>query len=90
MPTCVYNKTSANFAKNDKRIFNVIRYASNQEDEMNQLLDYCEKLFTGRNTLLILDDCAISQDLRKRSNIFIDLTSSGSHYDYHYGFLLNN
>mgnify|MGYP001793413111 CR=1 FL=1 len=49
-------------------------------DEINQLLDDCETLFTGTNTLMILDDCAVNQDLKKRSNKFIDLAFSDRHY----------
>ena len=36
-------------------------------------------LFSGTNTLLILDDCAVSKDLKQRSNKFIDLAFSGRH-----------
>ena len=37
-------------------------------------------MFTGTNTLIILDNCAVSQDLKKCSNKFIDLAFSGRHY----------
>ena len=39
----------------------------------------CSILFSGENTLIILDDCAVSKDLKKRSNKFIDLAFSGRH-----------
>ena len=52
--------------------------ASNQ-DEINEILDCCYTLFSGTNTLLILDDCAVSRNLKKRSNKFIDLAFSGRH-----------
>ena len=52
--------------------------ASNQ-DEINEAFDCCKTLFSGFNTLIILDDCAVSQDLKKRSNKFIDLAFSGRH-----------
>ena len=52
--------------------------ASNQV-EINEALDCCKTLFSGFNTLIILDDCAVSQDLKKRSNKFIDL----AFYDRH-------
>ena len=51
---------------------------SNQ-DEINEVLDCCKTLFSGFNTLIILDDCAVSQDLYKRKNKFIDLKFSGRH-----------
>ena len=52
--------------------------ASNQ-DEINEILDSCYTLFSGTNRLLILDDCAVSRVLKKRSNKFIDLAFSGRH-----------
>ena len=52
--------------------------ASNQ-DEINEALDCCKTFFSGFNTLIILDDCAVSQDLKKRSKNFIDLAFSGRH-----------
>ena len=52
--------------------------ASNQ-GEINEALDCCKTLFSGFKTLIILDDCAVSQDLKKRSNKLIDLAFSGRH-----------
>ena len=45
---------------------------------INELLTDCAVLFSGTNTLLILDDCAVSKDLKQRSNN-IDLAFSGRH-----------
>ena len=36
-------------------------------------------MFSGTNTLIILDDCAVSKDLKNRSNKFIELAFSGRH-----------
>ena len=77
-PTYAKNKTYRNFAKGDKNFFVLIPDASNQ-DEINEILDCCYTLFSGTNTLLILDDCAVSRDLKKRSNKFVDLAFSGRH-----------
>ena len=45
--------------------------ASNVE-EINDLLGICEDFFSGKNTLIILDDCAVSKDLKNRTNKFIN------------------
>ena len=77
-PTFTINETYKNFAKDDKNFFVWMPDASNQ-DEINETLDCCKTLFSGFNTLIILDDCAVSQDLYKRKNKFIDLAFSGRH-----------
>ena len=77
-PTFTINETYKNFAKDDKNFFVWMPDASNQ-DEINEALDCCKTLFSGFNTLIILDDCAVSQDLYKRKNKFIDLAFSGRH-----------
>ena len=77
-PTFTINETYKNVAKDDKKFFVWMPDVSNQ-DEINEALDCCKSLFSGFNTLIILDDCAISQDLKKRSNKFIDLAFSGRH-----------
>ena len=48
-------------------------------EEIKDLLEHCATLFSGTNTLLILDDCAVSKDLKRRSNHFINLGFSGRH-----------
>ena len=78
-PTYVQNKTYHGFARGDKRFYVLSPDASDPE-EINDLLTDCVTLFTGTNTLLILDDCAVSKELKKRSNKFIDLAFSGRHH----------
>ena len=78
-PTYYKNKTYHNFARGDKRFFVLSPDASNV-DEINELLNDCQTLFSGTKTLIILDDCAVSTDLKKRSNKFIDLAFSGRHH----------
>ena len=39
----------------------------------------CEDFFSGTNTLIILDDCAVSRYLKNRTNKFINLAFSGRH-----------
>lgn len=77
-PTYAKNKTYHRFAKGDKRFIVLSPDASNS-DMINELLTDCAALFSGTNTLLILDDCAVSKDLKQRSNKFIDLAFSGRH-----------
>lgn len=48
-------------------------------DEVNELLTCSATLFSGTNTLIVLDDCAVSKDLKQRSSKFIDLAFSGRH-----------
>ena len=48
-------------------------------DEINELLAHAADLLSGSNSLIILDDCAVSKDLKSRSNKFIDLAFSGRH-----------
>jgi len=77
-PTYAKNKTYHNFANGDKHFIVLSPDASNG-DEINELLTITTELFSGSNTLIILDDCATSKDLKQRSNKFIDLAFSGRH-----------
>ena len=51
----------------------------NDFEELEDLLQACKTLFSGTNTLIILDDCAVSKELKKKSNEFIRLAFSGRH-----------
>ena len=77
-PTYVKNRTYRGFARGDKRFF-VLSPDSSNSEEINDLLTSVSDLFSGTNTLIILDDCAVSKDLKNRSNKFIDLAFSGRH-----------
>ena len=79
-PTYDRNKTYHGFAKNDKNFLVLMPDASNQA-EIEELLHLSVVLFSGTNTLIILhlDDCAVSKDLKNRSNKFIELAFSGRH-----------
>ena len=77
-PTYAKNRTYRGFAQGDKRFLILSPDASNS-DEIDSLLTDVSLLFSGTNTLLILDDCAVSKDLKHRSNKFIDLAFSGRH-----------
>ena len=77
-PTYAKNKTYHGFAENDKNIIVASPDASNS-DEINDLLHESADLFSGTNTLIIWDDCAVSKDLKKRSNKNNNLAFSGRH-----------
>ena len=77
-PTYAKNKTYHGFGENDKRILVISPDASNCDD-INDFLHDCATLFSGTNTLIILDDCAVSKDLKKRSNKFTNFAVSGRH-----------
>ena len=77
-PTYDRNRIYRGFAKIDKRFLVVMPDASNQA-EIEELLDLCNVLFSGTNTLIILDDCAVSKNMKNCSNKFIELAFSGRH-----------
>ena len=70
-PTHDRNKTYRGFAKNDKHFLVLMPDASNQA-EIEELLNLCAVLFSGTNTLIILDDCTVSKDQKNRSSKFIE------------------
>ena len=75
-PTYIHNKTYEGFARGDPRFF---VFCPNDLEEVEELLQACRTVFSGTNTLIILDDCAVSKELKKRSNEFIRLAFSGRH-----------
>ena len=77
-PTYAKNRTYRGFAQGDKRFLILSPDASNS-DEIDSLLTDVSLIFSGTKTLLILDDCAVSKDLKNRSNKFVDLAFSGRH-----------
>ena len=77
-PTYAKNRTYRGFAQGDKR-FLILSPDATDSEEITSLLTDVSLLFSGTNTLLILDDCAVSKDLKQRSNKFVDLAFSGRH-----------
>lgn len=76
--TYAKNKTYRGFARQDPRFITLSPNASNV-DEINQILSDVSLVFSGHRTLVILDDCAFSKELKQRSNKFINLAFSGRH-----------
>ena len=75
-PTYIHNKTYEGFARGDPRFF---VFCPIDNEELEDLLKASKTVFSGTNTLIILDDCAVSKELKKRSNEFIRLAFSGRH-----------
>ena len=61
-PTYIHNKTYDGFAENDGYFFVIIP----EQDQINDFLKLISFAFEGTNTLIILDDCAASKDVKKR------------------------
>ena len=77
-PTYDQNRAYRGFAKSDK-CFLVVMPDSGNQAEIEELLDLCDVLFSGTNTLIFLDDCEVSKDLKNRSSKFIEHAFSGRH-----------
>lgn len=76
-PTYEKNKTYKGFAGGDSGFIVII--PDNNPDEINDILEDVEEVFAGRKTLVVLDDCAFTKDLKHRSNKFISLAFSRRH-----------
>ena len=61
-PTYIHNKTYDGFAENDRGFFVIIP----EQDQNNDFFKLISFAFEGTNTLIILDDCAASKDIKKR------------------------
>ena len=61
-PTFTHNKTYDGFAENDRDFFVIIP----EQDQINDFLKLISFDFEGTNTLIILDDCAASKDVKKK------------------------
>ena len=86
-PTHIHNKTYEDFAEGDNRFF--VCVPPQEDDTVDRLLPWLSALFEKTNCLLILDivsstnyvldDCAASKDVKKRSNQQINLAYSARH-----------
>ena len=61
-PTYINNKTYDGFAENDSDFFVIIP----EQNQINDFLKFINFAFEGTNTLIILDDCAASKDVKKK------------------------
>ena len=74
-PTFAYNKTLHRFAKKDPRFF-VITCEQHQVEAWLKLANFC---FEGDNTLIVLDDCSASKEVKGRTGKIINLAFSARH-----------
>ena len=74
-PTYIHNKTYDGFAENDGGFFVIIP----EQDQINDFLKLISFAFEGTNTLIILDDCAASKDVKKKTNELVNLAFSARH-----------
>ena len=72
-PTYIDNKTYDGFAENDRGFFVIIP----EQDQINDFFKFISFAFEGTNTLIILDDCAASKDVKKKkTNELVNLAFS--------------
>ena len=74
-PTFVHNKTYLQIGENDPRM-SVIRC---KQHEVEICLNIVIERFWGTNTLIILDDCAASKDVKGRTGQLVNLGFSDRH-----------
>lgn len=74
-PTFVYNSTYRNLAEKDPRFFPIM--CSHEEAEV--WLKLFRFALEGTKTLIILDDCAASQDVKKRTGELVNMAFSARH-----------
>ena len=74
-PTFAHNKTYHRIGDNDPRMFIIIC----EQHEVELWLKLVSYLFEGTNTLIILDDCAASKDVKGRTGQLVNLGFSARH-----------
>ena len=75
-PTFVHNKTNDGFVDNDSRIF-VIFCPQEKVEIWLKLSSYF--FFQGTNTLIVLDDCAASKEVKASTGQLVSLGFSDRH-----------
>ena len=74
-PTYTFNETYRGFAEDDRDFFVLIPH----QDQINDWLRIVSFVFEGTNSLIILDDCAASKDVKRRTNELVNLAFSARH-----------
>ena len=74
-PTFVFNKTYDYFVDNEPRIYII----NCQQHEMEAYLFIASFFFEKTNTLIILDDCAASKEVKRRTSQLVNLGFSPRH-----------
>ena len=74
-PTFAHNKTYHRIVENDPRMFLI----TCMQHDVEIRLKLVSWLFEGTNTLIILDDCAASKDVKGRTGQLVNLAFSARH-----------
>ena len=74
-PTFAHNKTLHRFGENDPRMFVIVC----EQHEVEICLKIVSYFFEGTNTLIVLDDCAASKDVKGRTSQLVNLGFSARH-----------
>ena len=78
-PTYLWNKTYQEWKyKDDKNFFPI----PCDQDDVEAFLEYVVNKFEGTNSLIILDYCASSQYVKKRSSEIVKLAFSARHFGF--------
>ena len=51
-----------------------------EQDKVDKILHFVQEIYKGTNSLIILDDCASSQDVKNRTSELVKLAFSARHY----------
>ncbi len=78
-PTFKLNKTYQlrEWIKKDPNV-----HVVNPGDRLDECLAHFHEKFKGESTLFILDDCSVTEDIRKKRNTLCQLAFSGRHADH--------
>ena len=74
-PTFAYNRTLYRFGKRDPRLYVIIC----DQHHVETWLKFASLVFEGTNTLIVLDDCAASKDVKGRTGELVKLGFSARH-----------
>ena len=74
-PTFAHNRTLDRFAEKDPRFYPIIC----EQHEVEKWLKVTSFYFEGTNTLIVLDDCAASKDVKGRTGELVKLGFSVRH-----------
>ena len=74
-PTFAHNRTLYRFAERDPRFYPIIC----EQHHVENWLKLASLFFEGTNTLIVLDDCAASKDVKGRTGELVKLGFSARH-----------
>ena len=78
-PTFSWNETYQQWKYiNDSDLFAI----GCDQDKVDKMLHIVQEIFKGTNSLIILDDCASSQDVKNRTSELVKLAFSARHFGF--------